>query len=83
MAMLPTRSRRSATAAAMSVAIAGAALVPGLALAQDPSPAPDFGPAASDEALSVPPAPRDAAVDFAEMASFVDRMQTSFFHVPA
>lgn len=44
---------------------------------------PDFGPAASDEALSVPPAPRDAAVDFAEMASFVDRMQTSFFHVPA
>lgn len=49
MAMLPTRSRRSATAAAMSVAIAGAALVPGLALAQDPSPAPDFGPAALEK----------------------------------
>lgn len=44
---------------------------------------PDFGSAPHDEALSVPPPARDAAVDFAEMASFVDRIQTSFFRVPA
>lgn len=51
MVTLKSRSRRSAIAATVGFAIAGAALAPGAALAQDASPAPngEFGPAALEE----------------------------------
>src|SRR5262245_7265708 len=44
-----TSRTRTTWSAAVSLAIAGAALAPGAALAQDASPAPDFGPAALEK----------------------------------
>ncbi len=43
---------------------------------------PDFRPGGSLPVQSFPAAQRDAAVDFAEMSTFVDRIQAAFFVSP-